>query len=147
MIGYVTVGTNDMPRAAAFYDALLATLGAKRFMEADRFIAWAVSPTQPSLGIIKPYDGNPATVGNGVMVALVVANSDDPRRTAVLAAGLYARCRWAGFTIRSANDCLIAASCIELGQPLLHRDSDFDRIAAIEPALSIVPLQTQCRGN
>lgn len=79
--------------------------------------------------------------------ALVVANSDDPRRTAVLAAGLYARCRWAGFTIRSANDCLIAASCIELGQPLLHRDSDFDRIAAIEPALSIVPLQTQCRGN
>ncbi len=48
MIGYVTVGTNDMPRAAAFYDALLATLGAKRFMEADRFIAWAVSPTQPS---------------------------------------------------------------------------------------------------
>lgn len=79
--------------------------------------------------------------------ALMVANSDDPRRTAVLAAGLYARCRWAGFTIRSANDCLIAASCIELGQPLLHRDSDFDRIAAIEPALSIVPLQTQCRGN
>lgn len=78
---------------------------------------------------------------------LMVANSDDPRRTAVLAAGLYARCRWAGFTIRSANDCLIAASCIELGQPLLHRDSDFDRIAAIEPALSIVPLQTQCRGN
>ena len=76
MIGYVTVGTNDMPRAAAFYDALLATLGAKRFMEADRFIAWAVSPTQPSLGIIKPYDGNPATVGNGVMVALVVDSKE-----------------------------------------------------------------------
>ena len=76
MIGYVTVGTNDMPRAAAFYDALLATLGAKRFMEGDRFIAWAVSPTQPSLGIIKPYDGNPATVGNGVMVALVVDSKE-----------------------------------------------------------------------
>jgi catechol 2,3-dioxygenase-like lactoylglutathione lyase family enzyme len=76
MIGYVTVGTNDMPRAAAFYDALLATLGAKRFMEGDRFIAWAVSPMQPSLGIIKPYDGNPATVGNGVMVALVVDSKE-----------------------------------------------------------------------
>lgn len=72
MIGYVTLGTNQYDRAADFYDALLAEIGAKRFMESDRFIAWAVSPTQPSLGIIKPFDGNPATVGNGVMIALVV---------------------------------------------------------------------------
>ena len=72
MIGYVTLGTNDLPRAAAFYDALLAEIGAKRFMEGDTFIAWAVSPEQPSLGVIKPYDGKPATVGNGVMVALAV---------------------------------------------------------------------------
>jgi len=72
MIGYVTLGTNDMARAGAFYDALLATIGAGRFMESDRFIAWAVSPTQPSLGVIKPYDGKPATVGNGTMVALVM---------------------------------------------------------------------------
>jgi len=72
MIGYVTLGTNDMARAGAFYDALLATIGAGRFMESDRFIAWAVSPTQPSLGVIKPYDGKPATAGNGTMVALVM---------------------------------------------------------------------------
>ena len=72
MIGYVTVGTNDMPRAAKFYDALLGEIGARRFMESDRFVAWAVSPTAPSLGVIKPYDGKPATVGNGVMVALIV---------------------------------------------------------------------------
>lgn len=72
MIGYVTLGTNDLPRAAAFYDALLAELGAKRFMEGDTFIAWAVSPEQPSLGVIKPYDGKPATIGNGVMVALAM---------------------------------------------------------------------------
>lgn len=72
MIGYVTLGTNDLPRAAAFYDALLAELGAKRFMEGDSFIAWAVSPEQPSLGVIKPYDGKPATIGNGVMVALAM---------------------------------------------------------------------------
>ena len=32
MIGYVTIGTNDLPRAAKFYDALLADLGAKRMM-------------------------------------------------------------------------------------------------------------------
>jgi catechol 2,3-dioxygenase-like lactoylglutathione lyase family enzyme len=76
MIGYVTVGTNDMSRAAAFYDALLGELGAKRFMEAETFIAWAVSPQQPSLGVIKPHDGKAATVGNGVMVALVVDSKD-----------------------------------------------------------------------
>lgn len=77
--------------------------------------------------------------------ALTIATSDDPVRTAVHAAGLYARCRWAGFTIRSANDCLIAASCIELDQPLLHQDSNFDRIARIEPALRIV--QPPSQGN
>ena len=72
MIGYVTLGTNDLARASAFYDALLATIGAKRYMQSDRFVAWAVSPSQPSLGVIKPYDGKPATVGNGTMVALVL---------------------------------------------------------------------------
>ncbi|MBL4638596.1 MAG: VOC family protein, partial [Proteobacteria bacterium] len=42
MIGYVTLGTNDLPRGAEFYDDLLAEIGAKRFMEDDKFIAWAV---------------------------------------------------------------------------------------------------------
>jgi predicted lactoylglutathione lyase len=72
MIGYVTLGTDDLPRAAAFYDELLKEIGATRFMEDARFVAWAVSPTQPSLGVIKPYDGRAATVGNGTMVALAV---------------------------------------------------------------------------
>ncbi len=72
MIGYVTLGTDNIPRAAAFYDALLAEFGATRFMESERFVAWAVSPRQPSLGVIRPYNGEPATVGNGVMVALAV---------------------------------------------------------------------------
>jgi catechol 2,3-dioxygenase-like lactoylglutathione lyase family enzyme len=76
MIGYVTLGTNDMARAAAFYDALLGSIGATRFMESERFIAWAVSPTQPALGVIKPYDGQAATVGNGTMVALVVDSKE-----------------------------------------------------------------------
>ncbi|MFO1392465.1 MAG: VOC family protein [Steroidobacteraceae bacterium] len=72
MIGYVTLGTNDLRRAAAFYDALLSGIGAGRFMESDRFIAWAVAPDKPALGVILPYDGKAATVGNGTMVALVV---------------------------------------------------------------------------
>jgi catechol 2,3-dioxygenase-like lactoylglutathione lyase family enzyme len=70
MIGYTTVGTNDLARAAGFYDTLLAGLGAKRAMEMPTFIAWATAPDTPMVAIIKPYDGKPATVGNGVMIAL-----------------------------------------------------------------------------
>ena len=72
MLGYVTLGTNDFNRAATFYDALLASVGGKRFMDYETFIAWGTSPGAPMLSIIKPYDKKPATVGNGVMVALVV---------------------------------------------------------------------------
>jgi predicted lactoylglutathione lyase len=72
MIGYVTLGTNNLQRAAKFYDALLAALGAKRTMDMDTFIAWGTSPTAPMLSVIQPYDKKPATVGNGVMIALVV---------------------------------------------------------------------------
>jgi catechol 2,3-dioxygenase-like lactoylglutathione lyase family enzyme len=72
MIGYVTLGTNDLPRATAFYDALLAEVGAKRLMEFPTGIVWGISMNLPSLGIMKPYDGQAATRGNGTMVALVV---------------------------------------------------------------------------
>ena len=70
MLSYVPVGTNDLPRAAAFYDAVLAELGAKRAMEMDRLIIWAAQPGQPMFAVCKPYDGKPATSGNGTMVAI-----------------------------------------------------------------------------
>lgn len=70
MIGYVCIGTNDLVAAAAFYDSLLGVLGAKRGWEMDRFIAWTTGPGAPMLLLIKPIDGQPATVGNGSMVAL-----------------------------------------------------------------------------
>ena len=60
----------------------------------------------------------------------------DSRETAREAAMLYARCRWQGITIRSPNDCLIAACAIEADMPLLHADRDFERIAAVEPRLT-----------
>ncbi len=76
MIGYVTLGTNDMARAAKFYDALLGEIGAKRIMEGDTFIAWGVAMDRPGLGVIKPFDGKAASVGNGTMVALVVDSKE-----------------------------------------------------------------------
>lgn len=72
MIGYVTLGTNDLARGAAFYDELLKPLGAKRMMDTETFIAWSVAPDQPAISITKPADGNPASVGNGVMIALAL---------------------------------------------------------------------------
>ena len=76
MIGYITLGTNNLEASAKFYDALLAELGAKRFMDMDSFIAWAITPDKPAISISKPFDGNPATVGNGVMIALALESSD-----------------------------------------------------------------------
>lgn len=63
---------------------------------------------------------------------------EDSHEIARHAAMLYARCRWAGMTIRSPNDCLIAACAIEADEPLLHADRDFERIAAAAPQLRLV---------
>ncbi len=76
MIGYVTLGTNDMEKASSYYDQLLAELGASRVMENERFIAWGTSPSSPMLCVIKPFDEKPATVGNGVMVSLIMDSTD-----------------------------------------------------------------------
>ena len=70
MIGYALVGTNDLSRAGAFYDALLAKLGGERFMQMERLISWSVDDATPSIGVCLPIDGRPATFGNGSMVAL-----------------------------------------------------------------------------
>ena len=72
MIGYVTLGTNDLPRAIAFYEKLLAPLGATRVFEAPRGVAWGTGPQSPGLGVMTPWDGRPSTWGNGTMVALAM---------------------------------------------------------------------------
>jgi catechol 2,3-dioxygenase-like lactoylglutathione lyase family enzyme len=72
MIGYVTLGTNDLPRAAAFYDAIAAHFGVGRMMDTESFIAWGEWGGAPGIGLTKPFDGGAASVGNGVMVALEV---------------------------------------------------------------------------
>ena len=68
MIGYAMLGSNDLPRALGFYDELLAVLGGQRMYAGETFQTYGV--TAPVLGICKPYDGGPATPGNGTMIAL-----------------------------------------------------------------------------
>lgn len=77
MIGYVTLGTNNLERAVAFYDELLGTIGAGRFLETEQFVAWSKGPDQAGISITKPFDGQPETVGNGVMVAIMLNSTDE----------------------------------------------------------------------
>ena len=73
-----------------------------------------------------------------VLGELPMVIAPDAREAARSAAHLYARCRWAGVTPRSANDCLIATHAILGCMPLLHRDRDFDLIAEVEAKLVLV---------
>jgi catechol 2,3-dioxygenase-like lactoylglutathione lyase family enzyme len=87
MIGYVTLGTNDIQRAVRYYEQLLTVFEVKRGFDTERFVMWyPTKPGRPGLGVIKPHDGKTATVSNGGMVALRVdttAKVDQVHRTAM----------------------------------------------------------------
>lgn len=76
MIGYVTLGTNDFSRATSFYDDLFADFGGKRIFDMETFVAWSTDPRAPAFAVTKPFDGNAATVGNGVMAALLASSRE-----------------------------------------------------------------------
>jgi predicted lactoylglutathione lyase len=71
MIGYVTVGSNDLEKSRSFYDALMPILGAGRIMEfGDNFTMYGTGMGKPGFAVCKPYNGNAATVGNGNMTSI-----------------------------------------------------------------------------
>ena len=72
MIGYVTVGTNDLERSKQFYDNLFEELGARSFFANERIVFWTIKDGASSFAIAKPYDEKEASVGNGNMVAIHV---------------------------------------------------------------------------
>ena len=78
MIGYVTLGSDNMPRARVFYDELLGTVGAKRIMEfgdeAGGFTMWGVGFDKPGIAVTNPYNKAPAVAGNGNMSALAMGS-------------------------------------------------------------------------
>lgn len=76
MISYVTLGTNDLQKSAAFYDSLLKAVGAQQAFASEKFVAWSFGKGSTMLMVTKPFDGNRGTVGNGVMVALGVENAE-----------------------------------------------------------------------
>jgi len=71
MIGYITVGSNDLEKSRAFYDALMPVIGAGRIMEfGDNFTMYGTGLGKPGLAVCKPHDGNAATAGNGNMASI-----------------------------------------------------------------------------
>ncbi|MEO9635416.1 MAG: VOC family protein [Parasphingorhabdus sp.] len=80
MIGYVTVGTNDLEKAAKFYDAIGKEMGVGRMMDSDQFIAWGEMGGAAGIAASKPFDGQAASVGNGVMVAIEAKDNDQVQR-------------------------------------------------------------------
>ena len=77
MIGYVTIGSNDLDKSRAFYDTLMPAIGASRIMEfGDNFTMYGTGMGRPGLAICKPYNGDPATAGNGNMASIVCDSRD-----------------------------------------------------------------------
>lgn len=79
MISYSMLGTNDLEKAMAFYDALLAEVGASRMFNDERMAAYG-KDGKVSLTICRPFDGKAASVGNGSMVALSASDDDQVSR-------------------------------------------------------------------
>jgi predicted lactoylglutathione lyase len=93
MIGYVTIGTNDFAKAAPFYDAIAAEMGGKRAMEfSETFFIYANGGKGGMLALTTPHNQQPATVGNGVMVALSAADQAQVDRLHALALSLGGTC-------------------------------------------------------
>lgn len=92
MIGYITLGTNDLARAAAFYDQVLAVIGAKRTMTLDSGYVWGQTPGAPALMVMTPFDKQPAQPGNGAMVALHADSQATVRALYQRAIDLGAKC-------------------------------------------------------
>ncbi len=70
MLAYTTIGTSDMERAVAFYDALLAEIGAKQLFGMDRIKFYGRSTKESMLALCIPHDKEPHARGNGWMVAI-----------------------------------------------------------------------------
>lgn len=88
MIGYATIGTNDLEKAKGFYDKVMEALGGRRTMAFERMQFYG-GRGQSMLAICKPYDGAAATAGNGSMFGVQAATKDavDKAHAAALAAG------------------------------------------------------------
>ena len=75
MIGYVTLGSNNLDKARAFYSELLGLIGAKEIMRfPSGFTMFGAGKDKPSIAVCTPFDGKAATSGNGTMISLLAGS-------------------------------------------------------------------------
>jgi len=74
MLAYTTIGTNDYTKAQQFYADLFSVVGAKQLMDTGRFTAFGTSMSAPMFGLVKPFNEEPATAGNGQMITIGCKN-------------------------------------------------------------------------
>lgn len=77
MISHATVGSNDFSRSLPFFTELLATVGVNKLFEPPRGGALFGKDGAPVLGVVKPFNDEPATAGNGTMIALRLNSRED----------------------------------------------------------------------
>ena len=89
MIGYTTLGTNDIKKATAFYDTVFNELGIKRLWDTEGFVGYGPSMDKPMFAVCNPFNKEPATPGNGTMIAVAVMEPEQVHKVhaAALKAG------------------------------------------------------------
>ncbi len=70
MFSHVTIGTNDLPKGCAFYDALLKPLGLARRLDVPNGAGYGASAGRLPIWIVRPVDRKPASAGNGITIGL-----------------------------------------------------------------------------
>jgi len=76
MLSYVTIGVSNLEKSEAFYNEILASLGAKTLIKMDRIIFIGKSMTEPMLAICTPYNEEPQHCGNGNMLAIAPGSKE-----------------------------------------------------------------------
>lgn len=74
MINYITIGSNDLSASTAFFDALFGALGGTRAYSLENMVGYGFGSGKPMIIVTCPYDGTPASFGNGTMIALAATN-------------------------------------------------------------------------
>lgn len=77
MISYATIGSNDFEKSVPFFTELLGTQGVTKMFEHPNGGAVFAKDGKLVLGVLKPFDGEAATVGNGTMIAMEMPSRDE----------------------------------------------------------------------
>ena len=85
MIINISYGTKDLVKGAAFYDVIATEIGLVRYLQTEKAVGWRNPAMGIGLAITLPFDGNPATVGNGVMASIGAKDSDQVDKIYALA--------------------------------------------------------------